>query len=172
MVFLFSIVAQWFSRGTLLNIFFQQEQPLFLVVTFLGAIILSSPIQGHMSDLTSRKKVILVALSAVGISMVIALTGPKFSFLKLPVILGISAIINGVFGNVFPASGAALADRTGNDKQSLSHSFLCRYLGLISGLVLPLPQNIKLLFGLIAAAVAFLWVFLDVENGKIALQKK
>jgi len=76
-----------------------------------------------------------------------------------------------VFGNVFPASGAALADRTGKTRKSLSHSFLCRYLGLGSGLLLPFPQTTKLFLGVALAVVALLWVIWDVEDGKIVLEK-
>jgi len=172
MVFLLSIIAQWFSRGTLLQIFFQQEATLFLVSIFLGAVVLSSPIQGYMSDLTSRKKVILLSLSAVIVSLLLILIGPKVFSVKFPVILGIAAVVNGVFGNVFPASGAALADRTGKQAKSLSHSVLCRYLGLGSGVLLPVAQTSKLFFGVALAAIALLWVVWDVEDGKIALEKR
>jgi len=172
MVFLFSILAQWFSRGVFLQIFFQQEAALFLVSVFLGAVVLGSPIQGYMSDLTSRKKVILLALSAIIGSLLFTLIGPKVFSIKLPVIFGIAAVINGVFGNVFSASGSALSDRTGNKKKSLFHSFLCRYLGLGSSLFLPISQTNKLFFALSLAATAFLWVTWDVEEEKIALEER
>ena len=56
MVFLFSILAQWFSRGVFIQLCLQQEQKVFLSIIFGVAIFLGSPIQGYMSDMTSRKK--------------------------------------------------------------------------------------------------------------------
>lgn len=171
MVFLFSIVGQWFSRGAFLQIFIQQEEDLFLISIFLGSVILSSPIQGYMSDLTSRKKVIVLALLASIISILIMLFGPRVTSLKFPIICGVAAVVNGVFGNVFPASGAGLSERTGEEKRSLLHSFLFRYLGLGVGALMPLPQMSKLLFAVSLVTVALLWVIWDIEDGEIVLDK-
>jgi len=168
MVFLFSIVAQWFSRGAFLQIFFQQEESLFLIAVLLGAIALSSPIQGHMSDLTSRKRIILLGLSFTIASLLIVLFSPHTNFIKLPVILGIAAALNGVFGNVFPAAGAALSERSGDQRQSMVRSLICRYLAMGGGLILPLPQTPKLVFSITLAVVALLWVAFEVEDRKIA----
>lgn len=172
MVFLFSIFAQWFSRGFFLKTFFQQEESLFLIVAFLGAIALSSPIQGHMSDLTSRKKVILLGLSFTISSLLIVLLAPHMNLIKLPVVLGIAAIVNGVFGNVFPAAAAAFSERKGGLAQSTTRSFLCRYLGMGFGFILPLPQTLKLVFCIALAVVAFLWVIFEVEDREVASEEQ
>lgn len=168
MVFLFSIFAQWFSRGAFLQIFFQQEESLLLIAILFGAVALSSPIQGHMSDLTSRKKVILMGLTFTIASLLIVFFAPQTNFIKLPIILGIAAVLNGVFGNVFPASGAAFSERTKDQRQSMARLLLCRYSGMGAGFILPFPQTQKLIFGITLAVVALLWVLLDVEDGEIA----
>jgi len=168
MVFLFSIFAQWFSRGAFLQIFFQQEESLLLIAVLFGAVALSSPIQGHMSDLTSRKKVILMGLTFTTASLLIAFFAPQTNFIKLPIILGIAAVLNGVFGNVFPASGAAFSEQTKDQRQSMVRLLLCRYLGMGAGFILPFPQTQKLIFGITLTVVAILWVILEVEGGKIA----
>lgn len=167
MIFLFSIFAQWFSRGVFLQIFFQQEDSLLLIAVLFGAVALSSPIQGRMSDLTSRKKVILMGLAFTIASLLIVFFAPQTNFIKLPIILGIAAVLNGVFGNVFPASGAAFSERTKDQRQSMARLLLCRYLGMGIGFILPLPQIPKLIFATTLAVIALLWVLLGVEDRKI-----
>jgi len=172
MVFLFSIVAQWFSRGAFLQIFFRQEESLLLIAVLLGAIVLSSPIQGHMSDLTSRKRIILLGLSFTIASLLIVLFAPHVNFAQLPLILGIAAVLNGVFGNVFPAAGAAFSERSEDQRQSMVRSLLCRHLAMGGGLILPLPQTPKLVFSMALAIVALLWVAFEVEDRKIASEEQ
>lgn len=171
MVFLFSIIAQWFSRGVFLKIFIQQEASWFLIAILLGAIVLSSPIQGHMSDLTSRKKIILLGLLSTIASILIILFAPHITFIKFPIILGIAAVINGVFGNVFPASGAAFSEQTGYQKHRLAILIPCRYLGMIGGFSFFGPQMLKLIFSIAIAVIALLFVIFMVEDKKFASEK-
>lgn len=169
MVFLFSILAQWFSRGVLAQICLNQEHGLYLVVIFCVAVVLGSPVQGYMSDLTSRKRVILVTLSAtIGSLLIAAFTFHLFSVGKFSIILGIAVVLNGVFGNIFPASGAALADKTGDKGKSLSYSFVSRYSGLLLPFVLPIPNLAKLLIGVTLGVTALIWVLKEFrENGEV-----
>jgi len=164
-IFLFAIFAQWFSRGFLFQLCLGQENGTFLFVVFFVAFLLGAPVQGYMSDVTSRKKVILGALAAVVVSLLIVSFGPVlFSPEKVPVILGVAAIINGVFGNASPAATAALWDNTGNRRESFAKSFSCRYSALLLAFVLPIAQRVEFFLGLSLAAAAFVWVLVGMEE--------
>ena len=77
-----------------------------------------------------------------------------------------------MFGNVFPASGAALSDKTGDGRRSFSYSFVCRYFGLLIPFVLHIPQSGKFLIGILLGVAAFVWILMEVESGDIVVLQK
>ncbi len=150
MTLLYSLFCQYFSRGCFLKCCLDQEKWYVLVIAFLVGVIVGSPFQGHMSDKIGRRKVLLITISSVIFSLLIIVFSPSF-FPKesFPILLAIASIINGVFGNVFPAAAAAYSEQINDFQKSLKISTLCRYLALALPFLLQLPH----LYGFLAALI-------------------
>lgn len=157
-MFLYSIFCQWFSRGCLLKCCLEQEKWQFLIIVFLIGFALGSPLQGYMSDKGSRKKILLLTISCILLSMLTMLIGkPLCSKEQFPLLLGIASIINGVFGNVFPVAAAAYSERINDFQTSIRYAFACRYGALALPFLLQLPHfygfSIALVINLVSIAM-------------------
>ena len=155
MMFLYSIFCQWFSRGCLLNCCLKQQNWQILVVAFLIGIVIGSPIQGYISDKSSRKKALLITISCIIFSMLIMVIGksiyPKEHY---QILLAVASIINGVLGNVFPVAAAAYSEHINDFQKSLRLSFMCRYGALVLPFILRVPHFYGFLIALIINQVA------------------
>lgn len=110
---------------------------------------LSSPIQGHMSDLTSRRRVILLTLSAVIVSLLFVLVGPRVFSVKLPVILGIAAVVNGVVWKCFPSLwSCACRKNRGAGKEFSLIRFCVGIWGWVVGFFFPFHKLVSFYFAL------------------------
>ncbi len=168
MMLLYSIFCQWFSRGCLLKCCLEQEKWQSLLIVFLIGFALGSPIQGYMSDdKGSRKKVLLITISCIILSMLTMMVGkPICSKEHFPILLGSASIINGVFGNVFPVAAAAYSERINDFRTALQHSFICRYGAVALPYLLSLPNFYGFLIALIInlASIMLISIKFDDKN--------
>jgi len=119
-ILLFSIFCQWFSRRCLIQCCLGQEKwKMLLMVLFIGMVV-GSPIQGYMSDKSSRKKLLLVTISCVILSLLIVFIGQPFCSKEyFPILLIVASVINGVFGNVFPVAAVAYSEVIEDNQKAL-----------------------------------------------------
>jgi MFS family permease len=148
-----------------------QEKREMLLIVFLIGFAIGSPIQGYMSDKSSRKRLLIATILCVILSLCIMVFGqpvcPKEYF---PILLAISCIVNGVFGNVFPVAAAAYAESINNDRASVQLSLLCRYGALFLPFLLMLPHIYAFLINAAANLLALLIIVLKF-NEKVEVEE-
>ena len=168
MMFLYAIFCQWFSRGCLLKCCLEQDKWEMLVIAFLVGFAIGSPVQGYMSDKGSRKKILLVTILCVIISMLIIVVGNPFCPTeKFPILLIAASVINGVFGNVFPVATAAYAEKIHNDQGALKLSFLCRYGAMVLPFILQFPHYYSFLVAFIINQVSLIIIAYKFTDKKV-----
>lgn len=168
MMFLYSIFCQWFSRGCLLKCCLEQEKWQFLMAVFLIGFVLGSPIQGYMSDKGSRKQLLLLTISAIILSMLAITVGkPLCSKEHFPILLGITSIINGVFGNVFPVAAAAYSEQINDFQTALRYSFICRYGALALPFLLQLQNFYAFLIAFIINLISITIISFKFNDNKL-----
>lgn len=157
MMFLYSIFCQWFSRGCLISSCLEQTNWQMLLMVFMIGYGIGSPVQGYMSDKGSRKKILLFTISGVILSVFILVIGGLVGQNEyFPILLSVASIVNGVFGNVFPAAAAAYSERIDNFQDALKLSLLCRYGALALPFLLKFPHFYSFLIALILNLVSFI----------------
>ncbi len=147
-IFIFTIFAQWFSRGVLGVLCFQHTSTQIFIPLFILAFSIGSPLQGHLSDkINARKQIALIALCCLTLSCLIAyfgLTQAKgTSFL---IFLVTALVINGVFGNASPVLTAHMSDGGLNMKESISSMLLYKNIGIMCA-ILSAFLSLKLCLG-------------------------
>ena len=138
-----------------------------MVVFFIGFAI-GSPVQGYMSDKSSRKKILLLAISSVLLSMLAMVIGtPLCSKEQFPILLGIASIINGVFGNVFPVAAAAYSERINDLRTAAGLSFASRYGALFLPFLLQLPHFYGFSTALVINLVSIAMIAFSFNDNKL-----
>lgn len=168
MMLMYSIVCQMFSRGVLLKTCFEQEKWEVLMMMLFVGIAIGSPVQGHMSDKTSRKKILILTISAVVVSMLIALVGQyQYSKEQFPFLLGLACVINGFFGNGFGGAAAAYSERCGDLEKTTRLAFACRNGGIILPLVLPFHVFYSFLIALLINLLSLTMILFRFKDCKL-----
>jgi len=159
MIFLYSIFCQWFARGSFIRCSLDQEKWQVLLMAIFIGYVLTSPIQGDISDKSSRRKNLLWTLCCVVFSLILMLGNilfcPKEYFL---ILLGVSAILNGVFGNVFPVAAAAYSEQGNNFRETATVSMAARYGGLAVPFILQLPHIYNFFIALTASLISLILI--------------
>jgi MFS family permease len=126
-----------------------------LVIKFLIGITVGSPFQGHMSDKSSRKKLLIVTVLSVILSLLTMVIGQSFCPHEyFPILLSIACISNGVFGNVCPVA-AAYSEQKNDFQRVLRLSLICRYGALATSFLLRLPTYYGFLTALAINQISF-----------------
>ncbi len=165
MIFLYAIFCQYFSRGCLLRCCFEQKEWQTLLIAFLVGCVIGSPVQGAMSDYATRKRVLLVTIPCVIVSMLIMVFGSQLCPEEyFQILLAVAAIINGVLGNVLPVAAAAYSEQIDDFQKSLRYSFACRYLALGLPFLLKLPHLYSFSTALVINLVSLVIIALKVKD--------
>ena len=160
-VHIFSIFAQWFSRGAIGVACFQNDPTKISVLLFIIGFTLASPTQGAISDkFNFRKPAILSAQCCLAVSCVLMCQGLFGLDGELPVILlAVCLALNGVFGNASPMLAAHMVDTGLDHEQAVKHMLSFKHIGAAASLPFVcflLSGGLLSLFFLIAWACAFL----------------